>query len=376
MTKQSFFNEAKEQSIVKTAIVEKYFNAWSRVILPWAKQRGGKIAYIDLFAGPGRYDDGTKSTPIKVLEQAIADNEMRSMLVSFFNDVDEANAEALRAEVNTLPGIETLSHAPQINSAEVGADAVRLFEEIRLVPTLFFIDPWGYKGLSLALVQAVIKDWGCDCIFFFNYTRINMGIRNPLVVNHMNDLFGEERAERLRSQLGSMTSPQREASIVEAISEALNPKADRYVLPFRFKRPDGSRTSHHLIFVTKHIRGYEIMKEIMARESSESTQGVASFEYNPAVLNQGLLFSLSRPLDELEGDLLIRLAGRRMTMKEVYESHHIGTRYIKRNYKTALMNLEMAGRIQATPPRQDRNKNTFADHVRVSFPSSALPANG
>ena len=28
------------------------------------KRGGKKIAYIDLFAGPGRYKDGTKSTPL------------------------------------------------------------------------------------------------------------------------------------------------------------------------------------------------------------------------------------------------------------------------------------------------------------------------
>ena len=28
-----------------------------------------------------------------------------------------------------------------------------MFEKMSLVPTFFFIDPWGYKGLSLRLVN-------------------------------------------------------------------------------------------------------------------------------------------------------------------------------------------------------------------------------
>jgi hypothetical protein len=32
-----------------------------------------------------------------------------------------------------------------------------------------------------------------------------------------------------------------------------------------------------LIFVSKHFKGYEIMKIIMAKESSTEDQGVASF---------------------------------------------------------------------------------------------------
>jgi len=64
----SFFEESREQSQVKATIVAKYFWAWAKVILPTAKKQGGRIAYIDLFAGPGRYKDGTSSTPLKVLE--------------------------------------------------------------------------------------------------------------------------------------------------------------------------------------------------------------------------------------------------------------------------------------------------------------------
>lgn len=71
-----FFEESKEQSFVKSAIVSKYFWAWAKVIMSQVKRGGKKIAYVDLFAGPGRHKDGTKSTPLLVLEQAIADPDM------------------------------------------------------------------------------------------------------------------------------------------------------------------------------------------------------------------------------------------------------------------------------------------------------------
>ena len=55
MSSDEFFKEAKEQSLVKTAIVSKYFWVWAKVIISTTKRYNGKIAYIDLFAGPGRY---------------------------------------------------------------------------------------------------------------------------------------------------------------------------------------------------------------------------------------------------------------------------------------------------------------------------------
>ena len=74
----SFFDESQAQSEVKTAIVTKYFWAWAKVIMPWARKGSGKIAYIDLFAGPGRYGDGTTSTPLLVLQRAIEDEDITS----------------------------------------------------------------------------------------------------------------------------------------------------------------------------------------------------------------------------------------------------------------------------------------------------------
>jgi three-Cys-motif partner protein len=119
-----------------------------------------------------------------------------------------------------------------------------------LIPTLFFVDPWGYKGLSLRLINSVLRNWGCDCIFFFNYNRINMGLANPVVREHMDALFGDEKAKRLRTELADLGPHEREIAIVEAIGEALRDLGGKYVLPFRFRTATGARTSHHLIFVT------------------------------------------------------------------------------------------------------------------------------
>lgn len=373
MTKNSFFNEQKEQSLIKARIVEKYFWAWAKVIISKVKGSSSvqKIAYVDLFAGAGRYKDGSKSTPVKVLETAIADPDMRNMLVSIFNDADVEKVNSLQQAIDSIPGIENLKYRPQISKYEVGEDIVKTFQSMKLVPTLFFVDPWGYKGLSLQLVNSVVKDWGCDCIFFFNYNRINMGLNNDAVKEHINALFGQVGADQLRKRLKTFTlTPQeRELTVVEYICEALKEMGGKYVLPFRFRHEMGNRTSHHLIFVSKHPKGYEIMKEIMAKESSEQTQGVPSFEYNPATLQQPLLFELTRPLDQLESMLLDNFSGKTMTMAEIYDQHHVGKPYIKKNYKTALSNLESQGKVTVhSPEDKKRRKGTFADDLKVTFP--------
>ncbi|MFZ0334794.1 MAG: three-Cys-motif partner protein TcmP [Candidatus Acidiferrales bacterium] len=175
MTDESFFDESSEQSQIKARIVAKYFWAWAKVVIPSAKTHGNRIAYIDLFAGPGRYKDGTISTPMLVLEKALGDPDMRKMLVTIFNDKDQENADSLNQSLSTLRGVEKLNHKPQVRSEEVGSEIVKMFEKMKLVPTLFFVDPWGYKGLSLALINSVLKNWGCDCIFFSTLTASTWG---------------------------------------------------------------------------------------------------------------------------------------------------------------------------------------------------------
>ena len=252
----------------------------------------------------------------------------------------------------------------------VGDQLVKKFDEISFIPSLFFIDPWGYKGLSLRLVNSVLKDWGCDCIFFFNYNRINMGMSNPMVKPHMDSLFGEKRADILRPKLDLCNPRQRELMVIEELCQAIKSYGSRFTLPFRFRDATGKRTSHHLIFVSKHFRGYEIMKGIMAKESSGSDQGVPLFEYSPAdfLPKQSLLFQLSRPLDDLQDMLLGIFAGQTLSMLEIYQDHNVDTPYIKSNYKEVLKILEKNGKIIAKPNASERKKETFADNVLVTFP--------
>ena len=372
MADSSFFDESRDNSLVKAEIVAKYFWAWAKVIIPTAKKWSNKIAYIDLFSGPGRYQDGSKSTPLLILERAIADPEMSQMLVTLFNDKDSDNTQSLDQAIKLIPNIGTLKHTPIVVNQEVGEEIVEAIKKINYVPTLFFIDPWGYKGLSLELIGAVIKDWGCDCIFFFNYNRINMGLPNVAVDKHMNSLFGQQRADALRGQLRKLQQPyERELVIVEAISQALKEIGGNYVLPFCFKTDTGIRTSHHLIFVSKNVLGYSIMKEIMAKESSSTEQGVPLFEYNSATQYQPLLFELSRPLDDLENMLLNKFADQTLTMEAIYNQHHVGKRYISKNYKEALRKLEQQGKIIVDPPASKRRKYkgeiTFGEQVKVTF---------
>jgi three-Cys-motif partner protein len=79
MADESFFDEPTEASVKKHRIVSKYFGGWANIILPQTLTREGKIMYVDLFCGPGRYKDGTVSTPLLVLDHVINSSKLRSV---------------------------------------------------------------------------------------------------------------------------------------------------------------------------------------------------------------------------------------------------------------------------------------------------------
>lgn len=378
MSTDSFFDESTEQSQVKAEIVEKYFDAWAGIVIGTQKRSrtsgktDNRICYVDLFAGPGRYKDGAISTPLRVLSKAVSKPDYCERLVTIFNDKDETSTRTLEQEIMRVPGIDLLRHKPTIWNQEVGDRIAADFERINTIPLLAFVDPWGYKGLSLRLVNAFLKNWGCDCIFFFNYSRINPGLSNPFVREHMEALFGAERVESLSEKLRAMTSAQREATIVEELANALKEHGGgrpRYVLPFCFKKASGKRTSHHLILVTKHFKGYEVMKEIMAKASSSQEDGVPSFTFCPATgPEQPLLFKLNQPLKDLRRSLLAEFAGQTISMRKLYEKHSVGRPYISKNYKEVLVEMEKEGAIKT---KGRKSKRGFADSIVVTFPRKA-----
>ncbi len=361
----SFFDEPEEQSRVKAEIVVDYFDAWSRIMA----KRADRIGYLDFFAGPGRYKTGEKSTPLLILERALASQDLTGRLVTLFNDANPNFTSMLKTEIEALPGIDRLKHQPRIITGEISDELIEHFEQIKTIPSLSFIDPWGYKGLSQRLIRAVVKDWGCEVVFFFNYNRINMGIENNLVEPHMRDLFGEERLASLRQEIGPLKPEDREARVRRALGEALEEMGADFLIPFRFRR-QGGRVSHYICFVSKHPLGYSIMKDIMANRGVVDEDGVPLFEYMPKSVGRQLAFERDRPIEALPADLLSRFAGQTLTMKEVYDQHNVGTPFIKPNYKKVLIEMEERGEVQCEPGRGSRMANTLADRVLVSFPTA------
>ncbi len=365
-TEAEFFTKLREGSRKKQKIVYDYFVYYNRVM-----GRGNdKVGFADLFAGPGFYAGGGpphKSIPVLVCEAAIREEVIRQKVHLWFNEGDTKNYNDLKTAIRSLSEIETLRYEPTISNKIVDTRWASKLSRLT-VPTLVFLDPCGYKGLSLKLVASALGGYGNDCIFFFNYSRINMKLDLAIMNKSIDDFFEAERAKFLRTAIAGRGPEDRERLILAAVESAIK---DAGAIPLFFPfLSDMNRTSHHLVFASKNQNAVNTMKRILNSASSTMVEGVGSGGFDPrAARTTAPLFG---GLYEVEERLLTAYAGCRIRFGDLLlkESH---TRFTESSYRDALLNLERDERITVDPPatqrpfQSGRQKRTLSKEVYIQF---------
>lgn len=361
---KDFFIFSLEQSKVKSNIVSKYFSAWYKIM----SVNNSRLNYIDLFSGPGIYDDGTESTPIKILKKYKEISKPNITVTFVFNDSDKVCINNLEKSIQAKiePFLPYPNYSFHYNNAEVVDGLAELYSKKNLCPSLVFIDPFGYKGVTKNLITSLIKDWGSDCFLFFNMNRIITSLQNPKVTNHMELMFGADEYKSLCETINT-TQCDKETLIIDRYSNMLKNKGINYILPFRFKFHDKNKTSHYLIFMSKHKLGYKLCKEIMGNESTGEGNCVPTFEYCSQLNNQlKFLLAFEYNLDSLKKDIYIKglSENKPILVSEIVDSYFYATPYTTKNIKFVLSELEKENKITVLGRKR---KGTMPDHASLTF---------
>jgi three-Cys-motif partner protein len=322
--RKKFFSRQTEASRRKAKIIADYFPAWATVI----GSRATKMAYIDLYAGRGLYDDGTESTPLLVLRHAISHPKVREMLVPIFND--NKHADELRANIEKLPEIDKLKFKPAVYGMEVAEETVtydpRPVDEAQ--PELPDTSPIDKLALRLlrdfagktCTVRDIFETHSGDRRFIDNYNRINMGITNKKVGKHMEALFGPERGD-----------------VIDV---------------------PGASPGHHLPHDLKTLEVLRHEDQAVARAPVELQEPERPDELCADFLEPALQRVEDHPLAQSRSQT-------RYSVTQVGQP-------LERNYKEALRRLETDGRVSANPPasarKRRKGKPTMAGHITITFP--------
>ena len=361
---ERFFDYPRESSRIKRKVVVDYFLSWTSVLA-----RNRTVGYADLFAGPGQYTNGEKSIPVLIAERVIQDERLRASVRLWFNEGDPEYASELTENILALPGIDSLRYRPAFTRKIVDRS---LAKHRFSIPTLVFADPCGYKGLSLRLIAGALQGFGNDCLFFFNYRRVNMKLSYPVMDESIDEFFEPDRAKALRREIGGLRPRAREDAVLSAIRAAIR-EAGGIPVVFAFRSREGGGTSHHLVFASKDKKGAGIMKRIMNACSSDVIDGVGSWDFDPKD-SEATTLPLFSPLQEVCDRLLEVFTGRTLTFSQLLDEE-VQTQYTDTTYRDAVLRLEAEFRIEVDPPAQQRRmqagstKRTLPEATKLTFPT-------
>lgn len=358
MKEQNFFEKQTLSSKVKASIVSEYFPKYCSIIIK--KHVPEKIGYLDLFSGPGMYEDGNPSTPILIARNCMKDEDLKNRVWMVFND--KCYSEQLKENFNKeFPegtfkykphfGHSTVGESQEINDFIVKNTCKGRFNE---QPSVLFIDPWGYKGIETTVLSQFLSYWGNELFIFINSKRINPALENDKFEEPMRCLFPNSYDKVKVDIRNKRTVSERLQFIIDNLGkeyEALL-KSRVYYTAFKFQEEDIETTSHFILHLSKNKRGFDLVKQIYNDFANVGTifDGVNTYTFDVKKITnpvEELFDTNSENIDALKNMLLEEYKGRTITSYDLFEEHQQNCLYSRSHYVKALRRLVEEGAVES-----------------------------
>jgi len=359
-----FFQRPTKRSLSKARIVSKYFDAWCGVL-----HDTKRLAYRDLYSGRGQYIEGSvPSTPMQICNVLQSRPETAAKMALYFNEESKELAADLEQLVTGHPVYGHLKTKPIFTSHSWNDNQGALGGIRPTCPTLAFLDPFGYDGLSLNEIGNFIQPFGCDCIFLLNTGRLIGAIENPAAENPIEFLFGGQRLPGIRKAVGQLRGRAREEELVRQTRQALKSLGSSDPPPFRFESDVSGRTSYHLFLVSKAPKAGSIWKEVLAKEGTKVGRLVTLEQRNNPDQESLVFMDL---LDELMDSLDNKFAGQTRHRLEINQTiAEASSNWTLSDVRKALLQMERDGRVFIERPDTGPYSTAGADlptQCRVTF---------
>jgi spore photoproduct lyase len=339
--------EYREHTKVKHILLRKYLVAWIPILGRW----NPKICYFDGFAGRGEYTDGILGSPLIALEVADSLSHYFGKLTCFFIEKDSENFKNLervlereKSKFQNWQKIKIEKENDEFANVINGIFEYLEKEKSILVPSFFFVDPFGFSGIPFTAIKKILENPKTEVFFTFMVRDIARFIQLPELENIFNKLFG---TNKWRNILDSSQKP--ELALMNLYREQLHEAANaKYSCPFRVCTSEKIQTLYYLLHVTNNFKGHSIMKNIMFKQSAEGNFAYLGPE-EVIARTQMRLFDV-HSIQDLKKYLLERFKGKSLGYEEIQEQvctpWHTEPPYIDPHYRKALKELEKEGKVK------------------------------
>ena len=347
----------------KHKILRKYLPAWMQIL----RSTNPQIAYVDCYAGPGLYPDGTKGSPLIALEIAGAISDKYGCTVwCIFNDNDSATAGLLR------DCIETRSECKQVLVVPSVADANDLIDHILndgrfakngmlQMPMFFFIDPFGLS-VSMEMLKKIMDQPKTEILLTFMIKDLVRWGKTPAYMQIMTALFGHSNPLALIEQASGRNYEQK---AVNAFVERLRSHARvKHVIKYRIFSQEERRTLFYLVHGSNHFKGFKLMKGIMYGIGVPGAFAYLGPDHPQE--GQTLLPGVENSeIEHLQRFLLQKYSGKRESFSQILLETYAEGPYIEKHFRAAVCALEREGRVRVYGVR--RRPGTLKENHVVEF---------
>jgi len=355
-------------TLAKHEILKNYLAAW----FPILSQSFERILYIDGFAGPGVYEGGEEGSPIiaiKTAKEHILKHRFHEILFLFI-EKDEARAENLKSVLlEKFPSLPNENMRYEVITGEFEEtvnEILKFLEEnqLILIPTFAFIDPFGYTGFSMEILEKIMTHPKSEILITFMSGFIKRFLDDEKAPA-LNRLFKTDEWKRIREAQGN-----REEQVLELYIKQLRKCCDiKYHLSFKMLSKF-NQVIYHLIFCTKHIRGLEEMKKAIWRVDK-----TGNFTFSDRIPeSQSRLISFVDTkwgphwIPNAAKQVYSQFSGKRVQLEEIKEFVLIDTIYpFRRSILKCLEESDPPKIYCVEVPQRKRRKGSFPDGCYVYF---------
>jgi len=335
--KKNLFEKKEEQTVSKHNILENYLEPWITILSTrrWVR----RLYYVDAFAGRGRFVSGEEGSPLigaKLLRKYWKPQ------IEYYCVCTEKETERAKELENELKEL-TDKVDVKIYHGEFNDLISELIKEIGKYPAFFFIDPEGFSGMSFSAIEDILNLPHKELLINFQYNAIQRWLKADKVEGTISDLFGTDKwIDVVRMGFRRM---QKEKALIELYKSQLRSKG-YYVWYFKNRFPRKNRTFYYLVYATKNLTGFKIMKAVIFKEESRR-----HFEPN--------LFA-EVEFAEFQKTLLEKYRGHRVPCNDVLAYVLQETNYLATDLDSVIRNAGVK-----KEPNPEKKNNPF-----LRFPSS------
>lgn len=257
----------------KHAILKKYLDAW----LPIMTNFSDRVLYVDGFAGPGRYSNGEEGSPLIAINAALNHRRLpNSEINMIFIEDDKDRLDSLKDKIFEMKCPNNLK--TMCVKGKFSEVAEKILTDFKSVPTFFFIDPFGWKGIPMSIIKKIMANPKYEVLITFMYEEINRFLDASGVSSSLNEVFGSGDWVYTTKE---KDPGKRLLSLHNLYKNQLGKVAEiKYVESFKMINK-ANRTDYFLFFGTNSIDGLKKMKSAMWKVDESGLFQFSDATYNP-----------------------------------------------------------------------------------------------